>query len=140
MFWIGPDDPLGPDPGYPHPRMVVQDDAFNHSRITTVVVCALTSNLRRANWPGNVLLEASEGNLPKQSVVGGRDDLRRIVVKEPALLRHPTPGSFLLRVLGSHPARFRLPRPRFGAKLAPERVFPHESRADGAAIHRPELG
>jgi mRNA interferase MazF len=49
--------------------VVVQDDVFNHSRITTVVVCALTSNLNRANEPGNVLLEVGEGNLPKQSVV-----------------------------------------------------------------------
>ncbi len=48
---------------------MVQDDVFNHSRITTVVVCALTSNLHRANEPGNVLLEVGEGNLPKQSVV-----------------------------------------------------------------------
>ena len=44
-------------------------DVFNHSRITTVVVCALTSNLHRASEPGNVLLEVGEGNLPKQSVV-----------------------------------------------------------------------
>lgn len=49
--------------------MVVQDDVFNHSRITTVVVCALTTNLHRASEPGNVLLEANEGNLPRQSVV-----------------------------------------------------------------------
>ena len=69
MFWIGPDDSRGSVPGYPHPHVVVQDDVFNHSRITTVVVCALTSNLRRVNWPGNVLLEAGEGGLPKRSVV-----------------------------------------------------------------------
>jgi len=49
--------------------VVVQDDVFNHSRITTVVVCALTSNLHRAKEPGNVLLEVGEGNLPDQSVV-----------------------------------------------------------------------
>ena len=49
--------------------MVVQDDVFNHSRITTVVVCALTSNLHRATEPGNLLLEVGEGNLPQQSVV-----------------------------------------------------------------------
>jgi mRNA interferase MazF len=49
--------------------VVVQDDLFNHSRITTTVVCALTSNLHRAKEPGNVLLEVGEGNLPKQSVV-----------------------------------------------------------------------
>jgi mRNA interferase MazF len=49
--------------------VVVQDDVFNHSRITTVVVCALTSNLHRATEPGNVLLEVGEGNLTRQSVV-----------------------------------------------------------------------
>jgi len=49
--------------------VVVQDDVFNHSRISTVVVCALTSNLERANEPGNVLLEAGEGDLPQRSVV-----------------------------------------------------------------------
>jgi mRNA interferase MazF len=49
--------------------VVVQDDVFNHSRITTVIVCALTSNLHRANEPGNVLLDVGEGNLPEQSVV-----------------------------------------------------------------------
>jgi mRNA interferase MazF len=69
VFWIEPDDSRGPVPGYSHPHVVVQDDVFNHSRITTVVVCALTSNLHRANEPGNVLLEVGEGNLPKQSVV-----------------------------------------------------------------------
>ena len=54
----------------PHPYVVVQDDVFNHSRIHTVVVCALTSNLRRASeTPGNLLLEPGEGNLPRQSVV-----------------------------------------------------------------------
>ena len=69
VFWIGPDDSRGHVPGHPHPHVVVQDDVFNHSRITTVIVCALTSNLRRANWPGNVLFEAGEGNLPRRSVV-----------------------------------------------------------------------
>jgi mRNA interferase MazF len=69
VFWIGPDDSRGPAPSYSHPHVVVQDDVFNHSRVTTVVVCALTSNLHRANEPGNVLLEVGEGNLPKQSVV-----------------------------------------------------------------------
>ena len=48
---------------------MVQDDVFNHSRISTVVVCALTSNLHRASEPGNVLLEVGEGGLPRQSVV-----------------------------------------------------------------------
>jgi mRNA interferase MazF len=69
LFWIEPDESRGSVPGYPHPHVVVQDDVFNHSRVDTVIVCALTSNLKRANEPGNVLLDAGEGNLPRQSVV-----------------------------------------------------------------------
>ena len=69
VFWLGSEGSQGPVSSYSHPYVVVQDDVFNHSRITTVVVCALTSNLHRANEPGNVLLEVGEGNLPKQSVV-----------------------------------------------------------------------
>jgi mRNA interferase MazF len=67
LFWIAPG--TAPDAAYPHPHVVVQDDVFNHSRITTVVVCALTSNLQRATEPGNILLEEGEGTLPWQSVV-----------------------------------------------------------------------
>ena len=53
----------------PHPHVVLQDNVFNHSRIATVVVCELTSNMKRVNMPGNVLLEVGEANLPRQSVV-----------------------------------------------------------------------
>ena len=69
LFWIDADAERGSSPGYPHPHVVVQDDVFNHSRISTVVVCALTSNLQRAREPGNVLLEPGEGNLAKRSIV-----------------------------------------------------------------------
>jgi len=62
-------EPSGSEPGHRHPHVVVQNNVFNRSQIKTVVVCALTSNLKRANAPGNVLLEKEEGNLPKQSVV-----------------------------------------------------------------------
>lgn len=54
---------------YQHPHVVIQENVLNHSRIDTVVVCALTSNLKRASYPGNVLLDINEANLPKQSVV-----------------------------------------------------------------------
>jgi mRNA interferase MazF len=69
IFWIDFDDPLGSEPGYRHPHVVIQNNLFNHSRINTVVVCALTSKLARATAPGNVLLKPKEGNLPKQSVI-----------------------------------------------------------------------
>jgi mRNA interferase MazF len=66
VFWLAADLSR---PGAAHPHVVVQDDVFNHSRITTVVVCALTTNVRRASEPGNVLLEPGEGGLTKRSVV-----------------------------------------------------------------------
>lgn len=68
VFWLAPIDGRLPLPEA-HPHVVVQDDVFNHSRVATVIVCALTSNLHRASEPGNVLLDVGEGNLPKQSVV-----------------------------------------------------------------------
>jgi len=69
LFMILPDESRGSVPGHAHPHVVVQENVFNRSRINTVIVCALTSNLQRANEPGNVLLDLGEGNLPKQSVV-----------------------------------------------------------------------
>ena len=69
IFWIDLGEPSGSEPAYRHPHVVIQNNVFNRSRINTVVVCVITSNLRRANAPGNVLLENGEGNLPKQSVV-----------------------------------------------------------------------
>ena len=55
--------------GIIHPHVIVQDDVFNHSRVNTVIVCALTSNIKKAALPGNVLLDAGEGNLTLRSVV-----------------------------------------------------------------------
>ena len=70
IYWIQQEESNDSELGhYPHPYVVVQENVFNHSRIHSVVVCALTSNLKQANAPGNVLLDVSEGNLPKQSVV-----------------------------------------------------------------------
>jgi len=69
IYWIDLADPIGSAPGYLHPHVIIQNDAFNQSQISTVVVCALTSNLKRASAPGNVLLKPGEANLPKQSVV-----------------------------------------------------------------------
>ena len=69
IYWIDLGEPSGSEPGYRHPHVVIQNNIFNRSRINTVVVCALTSNLKRAGSPGNILLEKGEANLPKQSVV-----------------------------------------------------------------------
>lgn len=69
VFWVKLGIPSGSSPGFRHPYVVVQNNAFNKSKINTVVVCALTSNLKRAEAPGNVLLERGEANLKKKSVV-----------------------------------------------------------------------
>lgn len=70
IFWIELDDePPGSGPASTHPHVVVQNNLFNQTRINTVVVCALSSNLKRTIAPGNVLLELGEANLPKQSIV-----------------------------------------------------------------------
>lgn len=69
IFWVAADESRGSIPGVPHPHVVVQDDVFNQSRISTVVVCALSSNLNRVSEPGVVLLDAGEGGLARQSVV-----------------------------------------------------------------------
>jgi mRNA interferase MazF len=69
LYWVQFDLSDELEAGIPHPHVVVQDNLFNHSRITTVVTCALTSNLKRASLPGNVLLEPGEGNLGRPSVV-----------------------------------------------------------------------
>lgn len=69
VFWVHPSDAAGVAPNHPHPYVVVSPDVFNQSRLSTVVVCALTSNLGRASEPGCVLLDDGEANLPKRSVV-----------------------------------------------------------------------
>ncbi len=69
IFWVDFGAPGGSAPGYRHPHVVIQNNIFNSSKIGTVVVCALTSNIRRAEAPGNVLLNKGEGNLKKESVV-----------------------------------------------------------------------
>jgi mRNA interferase MazF len=69
IFWANLQEPRGSEPAYRHPHVVVQNNLFNRSKINTVVVCPLTSNLKRAGAPGNVLLNQREANLPKQSVV-----------------------------------------------------------------------
>jgi len=69
IFWVDLGTPSGSAPGYRHPHVVVQNNLFNQSKINTVVVCALTSNLKRAGAPGNVLLAKGEANLRKASVI-----------------------------------------------------------------------
>ena len=69
IFWVDVGAPVGSGPGYTRPCVVIQNNFYNGSALNTVIVCELTTNLRRASDPGNVLLNSGEANLPKQSVV-----------------------------------------------------------------------
>ncbi|MFB3884455.1 MAG: type II toxin-antitoxin system PemK/MazF family toxin [Thermodesulfobacteriota bacterium] len=104
IFWVNLGSPRGSEPGYRHPHVVIQNNLFNQSKISTVVVCALTSNLTRAKSPGNVLLRKGEGNLKKESVVNitqmitvNKSDLiEKIGSLSPARIREIIEGITLL--------------------------------------------
>ncbi|HEU5249708.1 MAG TPA: type II toxin-antitoxin system PemK/MazF family toxin [Thermoanaerobaculia bacterium] len=68
VFWADLPEPTGSGPGLRRPVLIVQGNAFNRSRIATVVAVPLTSNLRLATAPGNVTLRARSTGLPKDSV------------------------------------------------------------------------
>ncbi len=68
IWWAELDEPVGSAPGYRRPVVVVQCSALNRSRIATVVCVPLTSNLKWADAPGNVLLPGAETGLPHDSV------------------------------------------------------------------------
>jgi mRNA interferase MazF len=69
IYWIDLGQPIGSEPAYIHLYVVIQNDVLNRSQIKTVIVCAITTNLRRAKALGNVLLEVGEADLPEQSIV-----------------------------------------------------------------------
>lgn len=68
VWWADLQDPAGSAPGYRRPVVVVQADAFNRSRIRTIITVPLTSNLRLADAPGNVLISRELSGLSKDSV------------------------------------------------------------------------
>lgn len=69
VWWASLPAPSGSGPGYRRPVLVIQSDPFNHSRISTVVVAAITSNIALADAPGNVRLAKTESGLARASVV-----------------------------------------------------------------------
>lgn len=69
VYWIDLGAPSGSGPGFRRPYVVIQNNFLNHSSINTIIVCALTTNLRRTNALGNVRLKQGEADLFKESVV-----------------------------------------------------------------------
>ena len=68
IWWADLGEPNGAEPGHQRPVLVMQSDAFNGSRIHTVIGVVLSTNARLIDAPGNVLLTARATGLPKDSV------------------------------------------------------------------------
>ena len=68
IWWAELEPPRGSEPGYRRPVLITQADAFNRSRLRSVVAVSLTSNMRRLDAPGNVLLSAGRTGLDRDSV------------------------------------------------------------------------
>lgn len=86
IWWADLAEPTGSGPGFRRPVVVVQGDALNRSRVATVVCVPLTSNLRWAAAPGNVLLESRRTGLSKDSVA----NVSQIIALDKALLTERT--------------------------------------------------
>ncbi|HUP64043.1 MAG TPA: type II toxin-antitoxin system PemK/MazF family toxin [Thermoanaerobaculia bacterium] len=82
IWWASLPLPHGSSPGFRRPVVVAQANPFNESRIQTVVVVAITSNLHLAAAPGNVPVTARESGLPRKSVV----NVSQILTVDKALL------------------------------------------------------
>lgn len=68
IWWADLPNPLGSEPGYRRPVVIIQDDTFTQSRLRTVIVVIITSNIELANAPGNVLLPGDATGLARDSV------------------------------------------------------------------------
>ena len=85
VVWAELPEPRGSEPGFRRPLLIIQGDAFNRSRLPTVIALALSSNLRLLEAPGNVLLPAKVTGLPKDSVA----NVSQVVTVDTRFLREP---------------------------------------------------
>jgi len=69
IWWASLPEPSGSEPGFRRPVLVVQSNDFNEGAIRTVIVLAITSNLRLAGAPGNVLCRVKDTGLARESVI-----------------------------------------------------------------------
>jgi mRNA interferase MazF len=69
IWWADFGIPFGSEPGFRRPVLIVQDDSFNTSRINTVVIVPLTTNLLLEEAPGNVFIHKEDSGLTKDSVM-----------------------------------------------------------------------
>jgi len=97
VWWADLGDPVGSGPGYRRPVLVIQSKPFNESRIATVIVAVITTNLALGEAPGNVRLSKSESGLPKPSVV----NVSQVITVDKSILTEKVkslPGAVVQRV------------------------------------------
>ncbi len=85
IWWADLGLPYGSEPGFKRPVVIIQDNAFNLSKIQTVVVASITTNLNLENAPGNIFLDKHISKLSKDSVINisqiSTIDKKRLVEK-----------------------------------------------------------
>jgi mRNA interferase MazF len=97
IWWAELPEPVGSGPGYKRPLLIIQSNDFNKSKIRTVIVAGITSNLRLAGAPGNILLPAKTSKLPKESVI----NVSQIITIDKSLLAekvHQLPNNIIAQV------------------------------------------
>ena len=97
VWWASLPPPAGSGPGLRRPVVVVQSNPFNDSRVATVIVAVVTSNLNLANAPGNVRISKSESGLSKPSVV----NVSQMLTVDREVLTHRVkmlPGQIISRI------------------------------------------
>ena len=97
IWWAELGDPIGAQPGFRRPVVIVQADAFNRSRLETTIALSVTSNLGLLDAPGNVLLPAAATGLPRDSVA----NVSQIITLDTAQLTESTgrvPAPLLSRI------------------------------------------
>ena len=82
VWWAQLPEPVASEPGFRRPVIIIQSNAFNRSRIRTVIAVVLTSNLHLTEAPGNVLVPATDSGLPKDSVA----NISRIITMDRTFL------------------------------------------------------
>ena len=102
IWWADLPEPRRSEPGFRRPVLVIQADSFNRSRIQTVVVAVITTNLELADAPGNVVLPARSSGLPRDSVV----NVSQILTLDRSFLTEPA-GALPARLRGSVDAGLR---------------------------------
>lgn len=97
--------------GIIHPQVIVQDDLLNASRVQSLVVCGLSTNMKKAYEPGNVLLEIGEGGLGKRSIVVVSQVSTAWKKEAGAYIGHLSPGRIEEILAGMAQVQALMPRP-----------------------------